>query len=335
MLSSFDRGILNNPLYAAFSQDAFQENPFFTPGMQSVAIKAICKKFLYEEALEKWVEEIGDFSYEKEEVVGIINAGNIPLAGFHDMICALACGFRVKIKLSSKDRHLPLAILELLYSVNAYWKGRVEVVGQIPENIRFLIASGSDDSISAIEKSYPAAAKLLRGSRSSMAIISGNETHTELEGLADDIFTYFGLGCRSVSTLLVPSNYNINLLSESFSKYREQMLSLTAWSYSYRQNRALLTLEGKHFYDCSFFLLSDFGKFPPPIAGLNIYRYNSKREIDDFLELNSNHLQAICSKESGSGFVQPGQMQYPSLNDYADGINTPEFLKNHFYSIFA
>jgi hypothetical protein len=306
------------------------DNQFFTREMQLYALDAVCRKFLSENELVNWIKSFPVQPVERDEEAGIIMAGNIPLVGFHDLLCVLACGLKAAVKFSSKDKYLPAAILEILFGINPYWRNRITVADNIPGNIPLLLASGSDYSVTQISALYPAARKLLRGSRSSVAILKGDEDKEELCGLAADVFTYFGFGCRSVSTLLVSENYDVMKLRRPFSEWRDRMMESRGWSSSYRQMKAVLTLNSTHFYDFDFCLLAEFGKFPPPNGCLNLYSYSDVGDIQKFLNENNARLQAICESGGGVGRVSPGRMQYPALNDYADGVDVPVFLLNNF-----
>lgn len=310
--------------------DSYKLNPFFTESMQKTALEAICTQFLSERALQLWLEPVLPKIRERETEVAVIMAGNIPLVGFHDLLSVLACGFKAEVKLSSKDKYLPAAVIETLFKINPYWRSRISVVPAIGDNPYAVIAAGSDDSIAAISKRYNNSTLLLRGSRSSVAILSGGESDNAIGSLGIDIFSYFGLGCRSVSTLFVPLDFDLNRLVINFEKFKDVLLLNDSYAASYKQKRALLTINGIEFFDGGFFLLSNFEKFPPPLSCINLLRYSDISEVADFLDTYKDSIQAVCSADLIPNSVKFGQMQYPSLRDYADSVDTLDFLLKDF-----
>lgn len=306
---------------------SYANNPFYTPQMQKRALRAICDRFLDESNLVKWVSEFSVSPTLSEKSVGLIMAGNIPLVGFHDLLCVLACGFKAVIKASSRDIYLPEMVVSTLYEINPFWRGRISFKQSIdPAQIDCIIAAGSDTTVRALNLLYNGVPVLARGSRWSVATIQGNETDDELSSISDDIFLYFGLGCRSVTQLLLPNGYNTIRLAQAFEKWRGEITANEAWMASYNQMRAISLIEGREIVDFGFILLGDFGKTPPPVGCVNLIRYSSAEEAIGFIERNRGQIQAVCSASTG---VAPGQMQYPSLSDYADGIDTVDFLLNH------
>lgn len=312
--------------------NSFDHNSFFTRAMQLKALEAVCSMFLKSDELNLWLSEYKNKIKERDETVALIMAGNIPLVGFHDFLSVLASGYKAEVKLSSKDRILLHAIIELLFSINSYWKSRISVVPElnITNKYKYVIAAGSDETVEAISKKFCNSTLLLRGSRSSVALLSGEESDDVLKLLGEDVFTYFGLGCRSISSLFVPFGYNLNRLSEAFSPFRVQMLSNESYSASYIQKRAILTLNNSNFFDGGFFLLANFEKMPPPLGCINLHYYENIAEVTHFLITEKDNIQAVCSDGVIPKSVKPGQMQFPALTDYADGIKTLDFLLNNF-----
>jgi hypothetical protein len=311
-------------------EQAFALNPLFTVKMQKQSIHAILEMFLDKINLEKWVSPFRESVKERENVAGIIMAGNIPLVGFHDMLSGLAAGYRLEVKLSNKDKLLLPFFFSHLCKINKYWEGRVKFVSEMPEEIDVLIATGSDEAINAIGEQYGKIPKLLRGTRSGIALLNGNESMQDLNLLADDIFLYFGLGCRSVSSLLVPGNYSFKLFLKAAGRY-SGLGENPDFNAAYKYNRALLKMRKENFIDGNFFLLREGNELPPPLSIVNIVYYSNPEKADLFFEENAGNIQVkLCAGEK-SGFVSFGKGQFPSLTDYADNINTVEFLLKNCY----
>jgi len=235
-------------------EQSFELNPLFTVEMQKHSIHAILEMFLDRRYLEEWVKPFRESVTERENTAGIIMAGNIPLVGFHDMLAGLATGYRLEIKLSNKDKLLLPFFFNHLCKIDKFWEGRVRFVCEMSEDIDVLIATGSDEAINAIGGQYGKIPKLLRGSRSGIALLDGCESKHDLNLLADDIFLYFGLGCRSVSTILVPENYSFKLFLEASERY-SGIGDNPDFNAAYKYNRALLKMRKENFIDGNFFLL--------------------------------------------------------------------------------
>lgn len=318
------------PIDTNIFQNSERENSFFSKSMQLKALDAVCSKYLVASELLAWLSDYNEMICERTETVGIIMAGNIPIVGFHDLLGVLACGFKAQVKLSSKDKYLPAAIIETLFSINSYWRTRISIVPKISEHSSIVIAAGSDDTILAIKETFAKARLLLRGNRSSVAVLTGNESDGDFKALSSDIFTYYGLGCRSVSTLIVPADFNLDRFNSTFSDYKNMMVSNSSYNASYRQRKAILNIENVPFFDGDFFLIAHFDKIPPPLACINLIYYKDSLQINDFFSSNKDKVQAVCSMAKAVNREKFGEMQYPKLGDYADGINTLEFLLNNF-----
>lgn len=309
---------------------SFQLNPLFTIEMQMHSLRAICDMFLKSSKLKEWLQPVIKSSIERDNVAGIVMAGNIPLVGFHDFLCGLATGYRLEIKLSGKDNLLLPSLFNELCIINPYWKERVKFVEEISKAANVLIATGSDDAINKIGGYYDNIPRLLRGTRSGLALLDGKENQHQLDLLADDMFLYYGMGCRNVSSLLVPENYSFMPLINSAGRYSVFADNMD-FNSAYRYNKAIFKMENEHFIDGGFFLLNEGAAFPPPLSVVNIVYYSSPEFLDFFIEKNSDYIQVKLCKEEKSGFIPFGRGQFPSLTDYADNINTLDFLLNNCY----
>lgn len=304
---------------------SFDANPMFTLEMQNVAIKSILKEMLTRTALQRWIEPYRESIRVRDEVAGILMAGNIPLVGFHDFLSCLAAGCRAEVKLSSRDGFLLPALVEILCEINPFWKHRIQFVNSLSEGITKLIAAGSDQTVRSVGGNFRETPSLLRGTRSSFAILDGSESKEMLDKLCDDMFLYYGMGCRSVSTLIVPPEYNFEPLLNAAVRY-EYLGSNPDFSASCRYSRAVLQMENLSFIDGKFFLLQKGAAFPPPLAVIGVREYNSLDDIYSFIKTNEEHIQAKVSALEIQGFIKPGDAQHPQLEEYADNINTLDFL---------
>ena len=311
-------------------EQSFELNPLFTVEMQKHSIRAILEMFLDRRYLEEWIKPFRESVTQRENIAGIIMAGNIPLVGFHDMLAGLATGYRLEIKLSNKDKLLLPFLFNHLCKIDKFWEGRVRFVNEMSEEIDALIATGSDEAINAIGGRYGKIPKLLRGSRSGIALLDGSESIYDLNLLADDIFLYFGLGCRSVSTILVPENYSFKLFLEASERY-SGIGDNPDFNAAYKYNRALLKMRKENFIDGNFFLLREGNELPPPLSIVNIVYYSTPEKADSFFEKNVGKIQVKLCVGEKSGFLSFGKGQFPSLTDYADNINTVEFLLKNCY----
>jgi len=300
-------------------------NPMFTFQMQREALTAISEQMLRESLLTDWIEPYKHIAVQKEEITGIIMAGNLPLVGFHDFLSCAAAGFKTEIKLSGRDRFLLPALFEILCGINHFWKERVVFTDTLSERISRLIATGSDQTVRSVGGAYRDIPRLLRGTRSSFAILDGGEESGQLAKLCDDMFLYFGMGCRSVSTLIVPRGFDFNPLLESARRYAH-LGGNKDYSSAYRYNKAILVMEEKEFIDGGFFLLQKGAPFPPPLSVTGVVEYTTKDDTEAFIKMNENRIQAMVSSADGEGFISPGEAQHPKLDQYADNINTLDFL---------
>lgn len=310
------------PEWQMAKEKASIENSWFIPEFIELSATNVANKFLEKEILQKWVsdqqlnEENGS-----PKTVGIIMAGNIPMVGFHDLLSVLISGHKAAIKPSSKDTTLIRDIVAKLGKEN---KGIKDLIS-FPEMLKSCdayITTGSNNSSRYFEYYFGKYPNIIRRNKTSVAVLSGEETTEELERLADDVYLYFGLGCRNVSKIYVPNNYDFIPLLNAFKKYNH-LADHHKYKNNYDYNLALHILN-KNFYmtNGSIILTEDVSVFSP-ISQLNYEFYIKKNDLLSSL-VNHPDLQCIVSNE----YVPFGQSQSPSVSDYADGINTLEFLKN-------
>lgn len=294
-------------------------NPAFTRYMQLRAIKTIAEEFLSAENLIPWLEKyelppISLFSQKGAMKVGIVMAGNIPLVGFHDLLCVLASGADAVVKLSSKDKFLLPTILSPFVQRIKYCTAEEFEL----EPLDALLTMGGDASSSYFNEKYPTIPKLIRGSRTSVAVIERKLSKGQCNALAEDITLYYGLGCRSVTHLLL-TNYSFLEGVLKAVEREKKSIDEDFLRNSYLYQRALSTIEGKIFLECDplIFMETDELSHPLSVVGYNVL---SSEEIVQFCKVNDEHIQKI--------FRNFGVAQRPKLDDYPDGRDTIEFLLN-------
>jgi len=293
-------------------------NPWFTSEFIDIEVGNIAKYFLDKQKLKNWTT-----SYKIETVspkkIGIVMAGNIPLVGFHDFLCVFISGHKAIIKASSKDevliKHLAQKLTEWDKEIN-----EMIVFQEMLKDCDAYIATGSNNSARYFEyyfKKYP---HIIRRNRTSVAILDGNETTTELEKLADDVHLYFGMGCRNVTKIFVPKDYDFIPLLTAFKKY-DHFKDHHKYKNNYDYNLALHILNGKFYMANESIILLENPPIFSPISQLNYEFYTDKNTVEESLR-SMEDLQCTV----GHGHIPFGQAQLPSLTDYADGIDTINFL---------
>ena len=309
-------------------EKASRENGWFIPEFIEISTNNIAIFFLQKEALIKWAANykltLRSFDKlntqdEKPKTVGIVMAGNIPLVGFHDLLCVFISGHKAHIKASSKDE----VLIKHLVNVMAAWNEEIKdliVFSEMLKGCDAYIATGSNNSAGYFEYYFGKYSHIIRRNRTSVAILSGNETTEKLEKLADDVYQYFGLGCRNVTKLYVPEGYDFIPLLTAFKKYN-YLADHYKYKNNYDYNLAILLLNKKFYMSSESLLLVEEASFFSPISQLNYEFYTDQNNLSNLLSKN-NQLQCIA----GKGFTAFGQSQKPSLTDYADGVDTMQFL---------
>ncbi|WP_336717250.1 acyl-CoA reductase [Chryseobacterium mucoviscidosis] len=297
------------------------ENPWFTIENQKFALKQ-WTDLLTEENIAHWLKEYQISKTTKR--VGLILAGNIPLVGFHDVISVVLSNHIPVIKLSSKDKYM---IPFLLKKWNEFSEGNVsfEFVEKL-ENFDAVIATGSNNTARYLEYYFKNHLNIIRKNRTSIAVLKGDETEGELKLLAEDIFRYFGLGCRNVSRLFIPQDFVIDRLFESFLDFQE-IINHNKYANNYDYNRAVYLLNQDKFWDNNFVMLKEDEKLFSPLSVINFSRYSSLDEVKSFIAENGENIQCVVAKdELGLDSIKLGEAQNPGLNTYADNVDTMKFL---------
>lgn len=301
-------------------EKAGYENGWFIPEFVNKAVENIATYFLQKDILEKWAAGYKlPVENNSTKTVGIVMAGNIPLVGFHDLLCVFTSGHKILSKVSSRDQVLIKHLVEKMIE----WDEKNKTLIQFSEMLKgcdAYIATGSNNSARYFDQYFGKYPNIIRRNRTSVAVISGNETKEELEKLADDVFLYFGLGCRNVTKMFVPANYDFIPMLEAFRKYN-YLADHHKYKNNYDYNLALHMLNKKYYMtNGSILLIEDMPVFSP-ISQLNYEFYTDKNSVAEKIKADTD-IQCTV----GHGYLPFGQSQNPAIHDYADGIDTMLFL---------
>ena len=278
---------------------------------------------LEKENLRTWISKYNI----KNEIskVAIIMAGNFPLAGLHDLICVIISGNQGIIKPASDDKILINFFVEFLHKKFPETKNLITTTSDKLGDFDKVIATGSNNTFNYFEYYFRNKSTLLRKNRTSVAVISGNESQTDLELLSDDIFMYFGLGCRNVSKLFIPEDYDLNILKEKFKKYNH-IVNHNKFYNNYNYQKIINTMNGELFIDGDYFLMKQSKEYAPPISVIYYDFYNEISEVEEAIKVNKNQIQCIVTNLQIENSIKFGEAQKPKLYQYADDIDTLDFL---------
>jgi hypothetical protein len=296
-------------------------NPWFTPDNVRQALSAVASK-LTEENIRKWTSAYPLLSeYTVPARVGVIMAGNIPLVGFHDFLSVLISGNNIIAKTSSKDSQLIKLMSEILCSINNKFSQKIEFSENALTDFDAIIATGSNNSSRYFEYYFGKYPHIIRKNRNSIAIIEGMESDVELKDLGNDIFSYFGLGCRNVSKIYLPKGFDIRLLDENW-KGIADVINHNKYASNYDFNKAVFLVNKENFYDTGFLLLKESDELSSPVAVVFYEFYDTREEVNQQTDILKDKIQCIVSRDN----IPFGKAQSPQLWDYSDGIDTIDFL---------
>jgi hypothetical protein len=248
-------------------------------------------------------------------------AGNIPLVGFHDYLSVLISGNSVIAKTSSKDAELIVHLSEILCSINPAFSKKIRFTEGILSDFDAVIATGSDNSSRYFEYYFGKYPHIIRKNRNSIAIIDGEETNQELENLGTDIFSYFGLGCRNISKVYLPEGYDVHTMIKNWTRYSDVILH-SKYANNYDYNMAVYLVNKEKFLDTGYMLLKESAEISSPVSVLFYEFYKSEESLA--LKINSLNDKIQCI--TGRKYIPFGKSQFPRLWDYADNIDTLDFL---------
>jgi hypothetical protein len=304
------------------------KNPWFTHDNIIFSLEETIR-LLIKESLEKWLTSYPEIhSSRNPKRIGVIMAGNIPLVGFHDFMSVLISGHRFIGKLSSKDDALLPAVINLLLEIEPLFADSIFLTESKLEQIDAVIATGSNNSGRYFEYYFGKYPNIIRKNRNSVAVLTGSETDEELSGLADDIFLYFGLGCRNVSKLFIPENYDLDHIFKASLKYKD-LIAHNKYANNYDYNRVIYLMNKIKFMENGFMILKEDEAIASPISVVHYERWKDIKQVTQKLEFEKDNIQCIVSGNNVlKNSVSFGQSQKPELIDYADNSDTIHFLMN-------
>lgn len=257
-----------------------------------------------------------------QRTVGLILAGNVPLVGLHDVISVWLSGHRARIKCSSLEPELIPALVRVLEHFLPDTAERIAFAqGRLGE-VEALIATGSNNTARYFEHYFGHLPRIVRKNRVSVAVLTGQETGEELVALGDDVFRYFGLGCRNVSKLLLPRDFDLDSLFKAFYPWKD-IVHHNKYANNYDYTRALWLLDRVPFLENGFLLMKEDAALASPVGALFYQRYDEQHDVDAYIAGHRDHIQCVVGQNQDVRF---GQAQHPALWDYADGVDTMRFL---------
>jgi hypothetical protein len=316
----------NEPFFEDFVnliQLSQSHNGWYTPENVYFSIQSWATA-LTEENLKKWISAY-NLEINEPKNVGLILAGNIPLVGFHDFISVLISGNSVLIKTSSNDQFLLPFLAKYLIAVEPELSSKITFVEGKLENFDTVIATGSNNTARYFEYYFKNKPSIIRKNRNSVAVLDGKETKEQLIALGEDIFRYFGLGCRNVSKLFVPKGYSFNAFFEAIFEYQD-VIHYEKYANNYDYNKAVFLMSNFKLLDNGFLTLKEDPSYASPISSVFYEFYENLEEIKTRLETENEQIQCIVSNNLIANSIDFGQTQKPNLWDYADNVDTISFL---------
>ncbi len=307
-------------------ENAYQFNNWFTFENISIATKA-WSLLLTKSNLDKWLSSY-TLQQSEPKTVAIIMAGNIPLVGFHDLLCVLITGNKSIIKFSEDDKILPKLVIDELIRIEPEFTNYITISDErLPKDFDAVIATGSNNTNRYFEYYFRNKAALLRKNRTSVAVLTGTESADDLQKLGGDIFTYFGLGCRNVSKIYVPESYDLATFFESI-EHHSTVLEHHKYTNNYNYHKAIFLLNLAPHLDNNFIVVKEDESLASPLGTLFYERYSSLDVLNEKLKSRSEDIQCVVGYSGINGAVNFGKAQSPELWDYADGVDTIDFLNN-------
>lgn len=298
-------------------------NRWFTPEQVYFAAEQWAEA-LTEENLDNWLNTY-DIKSTEPKTVALILAGNIPLVGFHDFLSVLVSGHKALVKLSSNDKYLLPFLAKYLIAVEPGLAERITFTEEKLEGFDAVIATGSNNTARYFEYYFKDKPSIIRKNRNSVAVLTGNETHEELVGLGEDIFRYFGLGCRNVSKLFVPQGYDFKAFFEAIFTYGD-IIHYEKYANNYDYNKAVFLMSNFKLLDNEFLTLKEDPGYASPISSVFYEYYDDINSIKQKLGAEHEQIQCIVSGNGFEGATAFGHTQKPGLADYADNVDTIAFL---------
>ncbi|NRD23490.1 acyl-CoA reductase [Winogradskyella litoriviva] len=302
---------------------AKENNGWFTEKNITFALKNWSNALTYKN-INEWTKKY-NFNNTKPKTIAIIMAGNIPLVGFHDFLSVLICNHNVLVKQSSNDKHLLPFLAKYLEVIEPGFKGKIKFTEEKLEKFDAVIATGSDNTARYFEYYFKNKPSIIRKNRNSVAILTGAETSKQLEALADDIFRYYGLGCRNVSKLFVPKDYDFQALFKAVYKWHP-IIEESKYANNYDYNKAVYLMSEFDMLENGFLMIKEDKSYASPIATLFYEHYTNIENLKQKIDLESDKIQCIVAEGILEDEIPFGKTQNPELYDYADNVDTVKFL---------
>lgn len=305
--------------FKSSTEKAESNNAWFSRKMIRLSMESWAKN-LSEDNIDKWMSKYDVQSSINKNVL-IICAGNLPLVGFHDIVCCILLNINTQVKLSKNDNVLIPAILNVLYLFDSELQDRIKICNEKPDNYNYVIATGSNNSNRYFEYYFGKFPHIFRRNRTSIAVVHSEISDDQLKSLSHDMLQYYGLGCRSVTKLYLPEKFSLDRIYNSVFNYKD-LINHNKYMNNYDYNRSIFLMGKKLFFDNGFLILKEDKSLFSPISVVNFEYYSSMETLEKELNVLSNEIQCMV----GEGGIPFGTAQKPELWDYADGVDTIDFL---------
>lgn len=300
-------------------------NNWFTPENTAKALSAIAHDMLTASNLTNWLSAY-DPEPAEPKIIGVVMAGNIPAVGFHDLLCVLISGHKLLAKTSSQDLVLIQYLIQKITDINPAFAQRITLAERLNAADAF-IATGSDNTARYFHYYFANRPHIIRRNRTSMGLLMGEEGPDEFARLGEDILSYYGLGCRNISALLVPEDYDFIPLLQTLDPLAPTYRNLSKWVNNYDYNKSIYLVNRVHHLDNGYLMLTESESLVSPISAVHYQTYRNQDEAATILQKQADKIQVVASAKGWyPGSVPFGQTQHPGLSDYADGVDTMEFL---------
>jgi hypothetical protein len=316
---------ISEETFQSLATSAKNENAWFTIDSVRMAVRGITS-WLDAGKLLAWTSPYNvapDSDDKSHRTVAIVMAGNIPLVGFHDFLCVLISGYKVMIRTSSKDKVLINYVVEVLIRIEPRFAGRI-MFADLLKGFDAIIATGSDNTSRYFEYYFGKYPNIIRRNRTSVAVINGYESVEELNALGTDVFSYFGLGCRNVGKVFIPKDYNPAHLLDAWSTHRD-IIHHHKYCNNYDYQKSVLLVAQLPFLDSEYVMLQQHEKLFSPLSVVYYEYYDNEEALAQKMLAVEDKIQCVVSSK---GDIRFGQSQFPTLSDYADRVDTMQFLNN-------
>lgn len=325
-LGNFLRSAQAQPELAEVAQQANYRNNWFTIENSLNALRAIADEFLTADKLTAWLGQYRAEPANAVRTVGVVMAGNIPAVGFHDLLCVLLSGHRLLAKLSSQDFVLIHYLIQKLTDINPDIGDWIDEVDRLNAADAF-IATGSNNTARYFEYYFGKKPHIIRKNRTSVGLLMGEEGEEEFLKLGHDVSDYYGLGCRNVSTILVPDGYDFTPLLRTLEPQVPLYLNNHKYQNNYDYNKSIYLINAVPHLDNGYLLVTQHDGLVSPISVLYYQLYRMQADADAWLSARADQIQIVASARGWYPTSVPfGQTQRPALSDYADGVDTMAFL---------